>query len=138
MIRYALKPAVLARSINREFWTVGRLRSIGYIESVYKAGLIFESDYIKFRETSSNLSNGEQYTLSTSYLNPEIKHKLEKIMNRKVPVCIEYYKDLVGSPLSGDIFDPCYVTDIHTIEAETIHTKTMNVTNLTPLPNLGI
>jgi len=107
---------------SRSFWTISSGTKIGYIESVYKDGFIFTTDYINFRETSSNLAQGDVLKLSTSLISCETNEKmnLAKRMRNKTFVCIEYSEDRVGSPLNGDINYPMYLHNIDVLGEEII------------------
>ena len=82
MIRNSVK--TLNRSVgNRQFWNLCRGKSIGFIESVYKAGWIIQTEYASFRETSSNLSNGDVREISISMLPEEYRAILDKALDKK-------------------------------------------------------
>ena len=105
----------------RNFWTLAEGRSIGYIENVGKAGIFFTNKVIKFRETSSNLSNGEVFELSTEKLNKNSCPPLHEIMYKKKPVYVEYNEELFGFPWNGETSGPTYVTKIGLIDDEIIN-----------------
>jgi hypothetical protein len=63
-----------------------------------KGGVLIQTDFASFRETSSNLSNGNVIEFSITKLAPNEKKILEDAMYKKIPVTIEFSKELIGSP----------------------------------------
>ncbi len=117
-----MKIARTHTNIARAFWTLSKGTKVGYIESIYRDGFIFSTDYITFRETSSNLAQGDVLELSTSLISRETKEtmKLAKRMRQRTFVSIEYSQHFVGSPLNGDIRFPVYLHHIDVLGDEII------------------
>jgi hypothetical protein len=131
---------MIMKTMNkRAFWTLSKGKKIGYIESVYKSGLLFSTDFITFRETSSDLSSGDVIKLSTSKF--LIKNKelwlLDKIMHGKKPICIEYSLELYGSPLVGDFARPFYLNSIDILGVELINIR-KNEISIEPLHEISL
>ena len=110
---------IAIKLINKRcFYTLSKGKKIGYIEGIYKEGYIFQTDFISFRETSSNIAHGNTLELSTTvflYKKNEI-WLLEDIMNKKKAICIEYTKDLIGLPTHGDLIEPMYLEKIEILK----------------------
>jgi hypothetical protein len=106
---------------TRKFWTLSKGKSIGFIESTFQSGLIFSTDFINFRETSSNLSSGNSVQISTSKLTPEERLKIEAFMIKKLPVSVEYSRHFLGSPLNGLTLEPLYLHSSKSLIEETIN-----------------
>jgi len=104
--------------INRNLFTLVEGKSIGYIDSVYKSGIIFSTNYIQYYEPNSKLSK-----LSTNKIHPDKIKKLEYYMNRKIPICIDFSIHLFGSPLKGDVLFSYYIEDINLLNEEIINIK---------------
>lgn len=109
--------------IRRTFWCLSKGKSIGFIESVHKSGILFSTDYVNIRETSSNLSNGNVMEVSVSKLPYDKMNKLDYYMNNKIPVCVHFSRHLIGSPLKGEIITPQYIEDITPLSEETLHVR---------------
>ena len=108
---------------NRGFWNLCNGKSIGFIESVYKGGVFFQTEFASFRETSSNLSNGDVRELSISYLSKDDRELLDRALNKKIPVMIHFSKDLIGSPFKGDLLESQYIHSLKILNDETINIK---------------
>jgi hypothetical protein len=106
--------------MTRKLWTIASGKCIGYIENVHKHGVIYSSDHITFRMTSSNLSDGITIVYNTCKLTSIKREELQRIMERKVPVVITYKQDVILSPLKGLPLDMC-VYDISQIEVEKLN-----------------
>lgn len=130
MMKLASRASTVA---SRAFWTLSKGTKIGYIESIYKDGFIFQTDYITFRETSSNLAQGDVLELSTSLISRETKEtmKLAKRMRHRTFVSIEYSVHLMGSPLNGDIGYPMYLHHIDVLGDEIITIAAIDASNHT-------
>lgn len=105
---------------NRTFWTVSRGQAIGYIENVISSnGFIFKNPCIYFRETSSNLSNGQMIEISTV----DIKDTaiLMSYMKKRKPVCVTFNLQFFSSPTRGHIIGQNYATEIEEIKDENIN-----------------
>ena len=53
-----------SRLIKKQFWTLSKRKAIGFIEGIANTSFIFKNDSIKFREISSNISNGNVIDVS--------------------------------------------------------------------------
>lgn len=106
---------------NRKFWNLSNGKSIGFIESVYRGGLFIHSDFASFRETSSNLSNGDVREFSITKLSKEDREKLDYVLSKKIPVEIKFSKDMFGSPFKGDVTEPSYIHSIKLLGDEKIN-----------------
>ena len=109
--------------VRRNFWNLCRGKSIGFIESVYRGGVLIQTDFTSFRETSSNLSNGNVIEFSISKLAPNEKKILEDAMYKKIPVTIEFSKELIGSPFKGDLFECRYMNSVKLLNDEVVNVK---------------
>lgn len=110
-------------TLKRTFWTLAEGKSIGFIESIYKAGIIFPTDFITFRETSSNISSGDIHKFSISKLSIDDRKQLERSMYNKTPVCVDFSNHLIGSPLKGVIEYPSYMNKCVNLDEEKINIK---------------
>jgi len=107
--------------ITRNYWNIGKGKSIGFIECIYKSGYLIQTDYVSFRETSSNMATGEVIEFSTAKLSPEGKKTLDDVLSKRIPVMIDRSLDLFGSPLSGDIYLPRYIHNVKVLRDEKIN-----------------
>jgi hypothetical protein len=123
MIRKSIKTVVGKNYGKRTFWNLCNGKSIGFIESVYKAGVFIQTEFASFRETSSNLSNGDVRELSISYLSKEDRELLDKVLDKKIPVMIHFSKDMFGSPFKGDLLESRYIHSIKILNDETLNVK---------------
>jgi hypothetical protein len=113
----------MSRIIKRQLWNLSKGKSIGFIESNYKNGYFIKTEKITFRQTSSNLSNGEVIELSVEKLPHQYRDEIESFMTRKIPVYLEFSIDLCGSPMKGPISNPYYADKILPLSNEVVHTK---------------
>ena len=109
--------------LKRGFWNLSKSTSIGFIESSYKAGYLFTTEYISFRQTSSNFSNGDVIEMSVDKMPHQYKSEIEHVMTRRTPVYLEYSVDLIGSPLNGNTLNPIYANKVIPLSNEVVHTK---------------
>lgn len=109
---------------KRQFWNLSRGRSIGFVEGVYKAGWCIQTEFVSFRETSSNLSHGSVAQLSISKLPEEHKVLLCKAFDKKIPIKIDFSVELLGSPFQGDMIQGKYIHGITILEDELVSVKT--------------
>lgn len=107
---------------KRTFWTLSEGRSIGYIESIGNAGIIFKNRVLTFRETSSNFASREPIQCSTSYLQMG-EDQLYELMTNKKQVTATFRTELIGLPHRGDIESPIYITKIEKIGDEIVTVK---------------
>lgn len=105
---------------SRTFWTVGKEKMCGYIESVGNGGLFFKHDQIKFKNTSSNLSRGEISYLSL-YNSKIKKERLIDLMNRRKPINISITQQFFCAPWKNNILGGMYLCDVKEIKEEKIN-----------------
>ena len=72
---FTIRRVTKNKVIGRNFWNLCKGKSIGFIESVYRSGFIFQPEFATFRETSSNLSNGDTGEFSIEKLSKEDRKK---------------------------------------------------------------
>ena len=106
---------------KRQFWNLCRGRSIGFVESIYKGGVLIQTEFASFRETSSNLSNGEVREFSISKLPDYDRRLLENCLKTKTPIMVEWSKELIGSPFKGDVLECRYLDGVDELTNETIN-----------------
>lgn len=107
--------------LKRNFWNVSRQKSVGYIECAYTEGLIFKSDYVMFRETTSHQAKGVRMVLSTMKLPHQDKDSLQSILTRKTPVYVEICQEVLGSPFRGRVMAPAYANRIMPLPRDVQH-----------------
>lgn len=105
--------------IKRNFWTVAKGDAIGYIENVGHNGTFINNPMIYFRETSSNLSNGEVFNVSTVDLH-QSEETLRKYMRDRKPVYVKYNQQLFSFPTRGNILEQYFATEIVQIGDENV------------------
>lgn len=105
-------------SVNK-LWTLSQIESIGYIESVGEIGIIFKHPVISFRETSSNLSTGDVYLISTVH-HTQSTDVLKKYMAQRMPVSIKMNDQLFSLPTKGFLMGTRFSESIHPIDTENI------------------
>ena len=109
-------------NLSRSFWTYSKGNMIGYIENVGRGGLIFESDYFMFRQTSSNMASNNLISIDIDYSKTKINvANLQKYMLSKIPVSVSFHSDLITSPTTTNIFVCTICDDIKPIEPEIVN-----------------
>ncbi len=123
--------------LKRTFWTIGKGKAIGYIESVKKEGYFWTHDSISFRNTISNLSNGAVVNMSITNLlrneqnlqeqlqgcQSQLQQNLNKLMVERKPVVIEYKQEFFSNPSTNYILESDHVISIKEFVDETIRVK---------------
>jgi hypothetical protein len=112
--------------VKRHFWNMTRCNSVGYIESCYKKGLIFQNDFITFRETSSHQANGKLYELSIGKLPHYDSSELQSILTRKIPVYVEMSDGVFGNPFRGKLLFPFYADKVLPLPYDVQHMKNVH------------
>jgi hypothetical protein len=108
---------------SRTFWCIAKGKNSGYIEGVGKSGIFWHHDEIKFRNTSSNLADGEVDYISFSNYKDSSKQQLIQYMNNRTPVMLEYNQHMFSVPWKNEICGGIFLTDIKKCENELLHTK---------------
>jgi hypothetical protein len=124
---FTMRKVVTRQTGTRRFWNLCRGKSIGYVESIYKGGVIFHTEFASFRETSSNLSNGAVIEMSISKLSAKDKELMEQCLHKKQPVMIQFSKELIGSPFKGDVFEARYINSIQSLNEEVVTVRDANM-----------
>jgi hypothetical protein len=109
--------------IKRNFWNLAKSQSVGFIESIYKSGFLFHSEYVSFRETNSSMANGRLISLCIDKLPYQDRAELESILTRKIPVYIESSIDLVSPKLNRNIIFPNNANRIMPLSRDLIYIK---------------
>jgi hypothetical protein len=104
---------------RKNLWTLAEGKTIGYIENVLKEGIVFKNECIYFRETSSNLSNGQVINISTTKCSTD-KELLQKFMMNKTQICVDFHCQLFSFPTHGTSIGQNYATKIEPIGVEVI------------------
>lgn len=107
--------------IKRNFWNLVKSQSVGFIESIDKIGVLHQSEYVCFRETSSAISNGKRIKLCIDKLPYQDRDGLESILTRKIPVYVESSVDLFRPILNRNILFPVNANRIMPLSRDLIH-----------------
>lgn len=70
---------------KRQFWTIYKGNMVGYIEGMGNTGILFKNNEITFRQTSSNLANGQEWRMSIEKISESDIKPLTQFIQMKIP-----------------------------------------------------